>query len=142
MSDESMHHSMYHRVLRVSALVCACVLLFESGLVIESTRQLSLDTHSYLASVVGMSASVEPTELNTLTSELTEQKLALDAREAAIREREIEVGLAPGQATGNERMIYILSGILFVLLVLIILNYALDYLRYRERTQPFISRPV
>jgi hypothetical protein len=142
MTDASMQHSMYHRVLRVSAVVCACVLLFESGLIIEGTRQVSLDTHAYLANVVGMSASVEPTELNSLTSELTQQKLALDAREAAIRDREIEVGLAPGEATSNERAIYILSGILFVLLVLIILNYVLDYLRLREQKQVLISKPV
>ena len=128
---KSIEDSLYHRVLRVSAVVCACVLLFESGLVSPVTKQLSLHTHQYLANAVGVGASVEPTELNSLTSDLTKQRLALQAREQAVREREIEIGLVPGESS-QDTSIYILSGILFILLVLIILNYTLDYLRARE----------
>jgi hypothetical protein len=128
--------SLYHRVLRVSAVVCALMLLFESGLVSPVTKQLSVETHQYLANAVGVGASVGPTELNSLTSELTKQKLALEAREQAVKEREIEIGLAEGQSS-NETSTYVLSGILFILLVLIILNYTLDYLRAREN----FSRP-
>ena len=128
---KSIGESMYHRILRVSALVCAFVLLFESGLVSPVTKQLSVETHMYLANAVGVGASVDPTELNSLTSELTRQKLALEAREQAIKDREIEIGLAEGQSP-NETSTYVLSGILFILLVLIILNYTLDYLRARE----------
>lgn len=123
--------SSYHRVLRVSALVVAFVLLFQSGLVLESTRQLSLNTQNYLANAIGMSASVEPTELNTLTAELTAQRLALSAREAAVSEREIAVNLAQGGS--SQRSTYVLSAILFILLVLIIINYGLDFLRSREQ---------
>ncbi len=123
--------TMYHRVLRVTAVVCAFVLLFESGLVSPVTKQLSLETHQYLANAVGVGVSVEPTELNSLTSELTKQKLALQAREQAVAEREIEIGLAPGENPG-ETTTYLLSGVLFILLVLIILNYTLDYLRAKE----------
>ncbi len=130
---KSIENTMYHRVLRVSAVVCAFVLLFESGLVSPVTKQLSMETHQYLANAVGVGASVEPTELNSLTSELTKQKLALQAREQAVKEREIEIGLTPGQTPG-ETSTYVLSGILFILLVLIILNYTLDYLRAREIT--------
>ncbi|MBP6924597.1 MAG: hypothetical protein KBB78_03440 [Candidatus Pacebacteria bacterium] len=118
-------HSTYHRVLRVSALTCAFVLLFESGLVHSSTALLSQNTHQYLANAVGVGASIEPTELNMVTAELTAAKMELQ------REREINVGLAQGQ--GGNQAIYILSGILFILLVLIVLNYALDYLRYRDQ---------
>jgi hypothetical protein len=125
-----MKDSMYHRVLRVSAVVCALVLLFESGLVSSSTIALSQNTHLYLANAVGMSTSVEPTELNTLTAELTAQKRLLDQREMEIKEREIEIGLKPGAS--NDKAVYILASILFVLLVLIILNYVLDFLRSRE----------
>ncbi len=133
---KSVGDSLYHRILRVSALVCALVLLFESGLVSPVTRQLSVDTHQYLANAVGVGAAVEPTELNSLTSELTKQKLALEEREQAIKEREIEIGLSEGQSP-NETSTYVLSGVLFILLVLIILNYALDYLRARQT----ITRP-
>jgi hypothetical protein len=123
--------TMYHRVLRVSALVCAFVLLFESGLISPVTRELSQGTHQYLANAVGVGASVDPTELNSLTSELTRQKLALQAREQQIADREIEIGLAAGEPV-NQTSTYVLSGILFILLVLIILNYTLDYIRARE----------
>ncbi len=126
-----MRNSTYHRILRVSALVCAFVLIFESGLVSKSTAIISAGTHAYLASVVGMSASVQPTELNLLTAELTKKQTELAAREAALKEREIAVGVdASGQ--NNETAIFILAGILFILLVLIILNYILDYLRLKE----------
>jgi hypothetical protein len=123
--------TLYHRVLRVSAMVGAFLLLFQSGLVSPVTKQLSLETHQYLANAVGVGASVEPTELNSLTSELTKQKLALQAREQAVKEREIEIGLSPDETPG-ETSTYILSAVLFILLVLIILNYTLDYLRARD----------
>jgi hypothetical protein len=127
-------NSMYHRVLRVAALVTAFVLLFESGLVHHSTAILSQNTHQYLANAVGVGASVEPTELNMVTAELTAAKIELQ------REREINVGLREGQ--GNDNTVYILSGILFVMLVLIILNYTLDYLRYREQKSLRLTEAV
>lgn len=119
----------YHRILRVGAVVCAFVLLFESGLVFKSTARLSEQTHQYLANAVSMSAAVQPTELNSITAELTKQKQLLDAREAELREREIAVELnnAPTQ-----NATYILSSILFILLLLIITNYILDYLRAQK----------
>jgi hypothetical protein len=125
-----MKDSMYHRVLRVAAVVYALVLLFESGMISQSTAALSMDTHQYLANAVGMSVSVEPTELNMMTAELTNQKRLLDQRETTLREREIEVGLQAGGS--NERATYVLASILFILLVLIILNYVLDFMRTRE----------
>lgn len=123
--------SMYHRVLRVAAVVAALLLLFESGLVHQSTAYLALNTHYYLAQAVGMSAGVEPNELNSLTAELTKQQRDLAAREAAISEREIEIGLASGQ-NPNETSTYVLASILFILLVLIVLNYTLDYIRAKQ----------
>ena len=135
-----MRNSTYHRVLRVSAPVCALALLFESGMVASSTVRLSIDARQYVANAVGMSASVEPTELNMLTAELTSQKLALASREAAVAEREIAVGLAGTK--DNQNAIYILSSILFILLVLIILNYALDYLRLKEQAAALEQRTV
>lgn len=123
--------SMYHRVLRVAAVVAALVLLFESGLVHQSTAVLSSNTHRYLANAVGVGATIEPTELNTMTAELTAQKKALAEREAALREREIAVDLG-GSAT-DEQATYLLASILFVLLALIVLNYVLDFLRARQK---------
>lgn len=135
----AIQESMYHRVLRVSAVVCAFVLLFESGLLSESTAYLSMNTHQYLANAVGMSAQIEPTELNMFTAELTRQKTELDAREAALKDREIAIGL---NGRPNETSTYVLASILFVMLVLIILNYTLDYLRAKEQRQPAITKTV
>lgn len=127
-----LEQSMYHRVLRVAALVCAFVLIFESGLLSDSTEQLSQNTHSYLANAVGVGASVQPTELNRYTAELTARERELDEREAALNEREIAVELSTGGVAGNETATYLLASILFILLLLILLNYTLDYLRAKE----------
>jgi hypothetical protein len=121
-----LQNSYYHRTLRVASAVCAFVLLFESGLVVESTARMATNTHQYLANAVSMSAAVQPTELNSLTADLSKQKQLLDAREAQLREREIAVELNGGP---NQTATYVLSSILFVLLLLIITNYVLDYLR-------------
>jgi hypothetical protein len=136
-----MRNSLYHKVLRVSMLVSAFVLVFQSGVVSSSTRILSNNTTQYLANSVGAQVSVEPTELNTLTAKITAQKLALEQRESAIREREIEIGLEPGEARMAKET-YILASLLSVLLALIILNYILDYLRTRELKKPNVFSPV
>lgn len=112
-------------------MVCAIALVFESGILSESTAKISMDTHAYLANAIGMSASVEPTELNRYTAKLTSMERDLEAREAALREREIAVDLSSG-SSNNDTATYVLASILFILLVLILLNYALDYLRIRE----------
>lgn len=134
-----MQHSTYHRSLRVAVVVCAFVLLFVSGLVSQTTAQLSHNTHLYLANAIGMSASVKPTELNELTAELTAKERELAAREAALREREIAVNLSTGETASTDIATYILSSILFILLVLILLNYVLDYLRAKEQ---LLEQPV
>ena len=126
---QQLQNTNYHRVLRVSAAVFACILVFESGILFKSTALLSEHTHQYLANAVSMSASVQPTDLNTVTAELTKQKQLLDAREAALREREIAVELNGSQ---NQNGTYVTASILFVLLLLIVTNYVLDYLRSRR----------
>ena len=123
--------SLYHRCLRVAGVILAGVLLFDSGLLIPVTRELSDQTGKHVASVIGVGAAVEPTELNTLTAELTKQKQALDKREAALSEREIAVGLSSDVSPANQSgfSTYILSALLFVIVLLLILNYVMDFLR-------------
>jgi len=128
-----LENTMYHRVLRVSVVVAALLLVFESGIVSHTTLVLSMNTHNYLAQAVGMSASIEPTEINTITAELTKQRKQLDDREATLKEREIELGLREN-GSENETAIYVLSVIVFILLLLIITNYILDYLRMKDVT--------
>ncbi|MCA9359566.1 hypothetical protein H6781_01320 [Candidatus Nomurabacteria bacterium] len=125
-------HSMYHSVLRVSSLVCALLLLFESGIINETTTELSQNTHRYMANAVGMSVGVKPTELNTYTAALTQKERELEAREAALRDREISVNLSTDSNRETDTSTYVLASILFILLVLILLNYSLDYIRAKE----------
>ncbi len=127
-----MQGSMYHSVLRTSALTLALILVFVSGVVTPVTQQLSQQTERFLASAVGIYASVEPNGLNEVTAALTAKETSLAAREAAITERELSLGLNKDQVEG-EYTTYILSVILFILLVLIVTNYLLDYLRSRPK---------
>ena len=123
--------SWYHRGLRVSVLVVAMALVFDSGLLFPVTQQLSSQAGQYLANVISVGAGVIPTELNTVTAELTKQQRELDEREASLTERELAVGLRQSADGESSLSTYILSILLFIILVLIILNYALDMARER-----------
>jgi len=128
--DQSM---LYRSLLRVSLVVTALMLVFQAGLIDQRTSALYLESGQYMSAMVGMSASVAPTEQNLFTAELTRQQTLLAEREQEIAEREIELGLQAGAPTANTTTTYILASILFVQLLLIVLNYALDYLRSKER---------
>jgi hypothetical protein len=117
----------YHSMLRIAVCVCALVLLFDSGLIDESTARASSHAQDYVASAVGVKVGVAPNEVNVLTSRITELETEL-----ANKDREIAVGLNTGGTDAPIDMsTFILSVILFILLVLIILNYILDYVRSR-----------
>jgi len=112
----------------------AAVLLFQSGLIDERTTNAFDGATMYLGAAVGMSASVAPNELNSITAELTRQQQLLASREQALVEREIAVQRNPDRSSDvSMRTTYFLAAILFIQLVLIILNYGLDFLRARER---------
>ena len=122
--------SLYHKSLRISALTLALLLLFVSGIVHDTTAELADLTTNQLANAIGVSVGVAPTELNMMTAELSAWQRDLAAREEIVAEREIAVGLRTedGQMA-NDWSTFILATILFILLLLIILNYALDYMR-------------
>ncbi len=127
-------NSSYHSLLRIASAVVAVMLVFEGGLLSPVTAKLADQTELYLANAVGVSVGVAPTELNQMTAALTARDRELDERELAISEREIEVGINDGGSiVGLDSGTFVLATILFILLVLIILNYALDYARGRER---------
>ena len=121
-----MEKSAYHAFLRIASLTLALVLLFESGLLSPLTQDLSHQAGRHVASVIGINAAVEPTELNTLTAQLTERERDLRQREIAVQLKEETSDPATSTST------YILSILLFILLVLIVLNYALDYVRNKQ----------
>ena len=127
-----MKHSLYHIVLRTGALTLALLLVFDSGLLSPITARISQNTQEYVAAAIGMYAAVEPSELNQYTAELTARDRVLTEREQDIAAREIAVDLAQSGETPDYST-YIISVLLFVILVLIVLNYALDYMRAREQ---------
>ena len=123
--------SRYHKVLRVSALVAASILAFDSGYISSLTRDLSNNTIDYLASSLSsVSVAVPENELNVITTQLTARERELDAREAALKEREISSRNFTSPETDYST--YIISLILFLLTTLILLNYALDWLRAKK----------
>ena len=134
--------SLYHRALRIAAIVTALVMVFQSGLISDKTAYLATGTQSYLANAIGVSAGVRPTELNEYTAALTAKERELAAREAALTSREITVARQQQGGMGaSDQTTYVLAGALFVLLVLIVLNYTLDFLRQREQS-PVQTKPV
>ena len=140
-----LEHTVYHKILRIALVVMACVLVFESGLMSDATAHLSDTTEQYLANVVGVSVGVAPTELNQITAALTEKEQQLAAREAAIaqREREIDVSISHGtNGASVDTGTFILSSILFILLVLIVLNYVLDFIRATREARELTTAPA
>ncbi len=127
-----MSNTVYHSILRIAALTFAVVLLFDSGLLSPVTQQLSQGTQNYLAQSIGMYASVQPTEINQLTAELTKRERELAQRESAMKEREIAVDVRQQSSVGSSYSTYILSVILFIILVLLVINYTLDFTRARR----------
>ena len=127
--NKSLEHSLYHSTLRISVLVFTTVLVFDSGVVFEETRVFSTSTQQYLANVVGVKASVEPTQVNQLTARITELEGDLEEKE-----RLIAVSIKDNSTDEMDRSTLILSIIVGILLVLIILNYILDFVRMRKLT--------
>ena len=123
----------YRSFLRVSMLVSVFVLIFDSGLLFPVTKQFSDNTISYLANIgagVGATATVPQNEINILSAQIAEQQRVLDAREAILREREIATR-SYGTSANTDYSTYIMSAILFILTVLLVLNYAMDWARIR-----------
>jgi hypothetical protein len=133
-----LENSMYHKCLRVTTVIVAFVLMFVSGVVTETSARLSLSTQSYLANAVGVFVGVPENDVNRLTTRIAELEAQVVARDEAIRERDLAIGLQNG-AGSTDTATYVLSGILFILLVLIVLNYALDFVRYRQTYARFDS---
>ncbi len=127
-----MQVSRYHSFLRISVVTTALVLLFDGGFIVPITKEFADITILHVASVgSSVLASVPPNELNTLSAEISEQQRLLDAREAALREREIDAR-EYGEGSETDYSTYVISTILFILTVLLVLNYAMDWSRLKS----------
>lgn len=116
-------------------LVVAFLLIFDSGILAPITKQLADNTYSYLAAAgASMSANVPENEYNAFTAQLTEEQRRLDAREQALNEREI-AARSYGEGDATDYSTYILSVLLFIIVVLLVLNYVMDWQRARRYYQ-------
>jgi len=116
-------------------LVVAFLLVFDSGVLSPVTKQLADGTYSYLAAAgASMSANVPENEYNAFTAQLTEEQRRLDAREQALNEREI-AARSYGEGDTTDYSTYILSILLFIIVVLLVLNYVMDWQRARRYYQ-------
>jgi len=82
-----------------------------------------------LGSVVGMYAGVEPNEYNLLAQQLDQRNKELDAREAELAQQEV---LLKESVVSDRASIVYATAIGFLLLVLVVLNFYLDWKRGRE----------
>lgn len=121
----TLENTLYHSFLRIAICVLAVALVFDSGLLLKSTANISNQTQNYLASAVGVKVGVAPNEVNQLTGRITELETEL------AKERQISVNVGGDGSSAPDNSTFILSALLFIMLVLIVLNYALDYLRSR-----------
>lgn len=126
---KSLRYSIYHSALRVLVLVFAILLIFDSGLITDKSKFLSISTQQYLANAVSVQVGVAPTEVNQLTARITELE-----GELAVKERLIAVNLTENTSATMNKSTLVLSIIVFILLVLILLNYVLDFVRMRKMT--------
>ncbi len=126
-----MANTVYHKLLRVSALTLALVLLFVSGIFSPITKQLSGNAGTYVATAIGINAAVLPNEVNTLSAQLVQRQQELD-------QREIAVDLKESSQEKSDLATYIMSVLLFILLVLIVLNYVLDFMRARQNSKTVV----
>ncbi len=125
--SKSLETTVYHSLLRISVCVFAVLLVFDSGIVSQSTKVLSRGAQQYVANAVGITVGVSPNDVNVLTKRITELETELDRKD-----REIAVNLNNnnGANVGSfDTSTFVLSVILFILLFLIVMNYILDYLR-------------
>lgn len=121
-------------------LITAITLVFDGGFLFPVTKQLSDMTTEYVASIgSSVQASVPENEINRLTAQIAEQKRELDAREAALREREI-ASRSFDTSDAADYSTYILSSILFLLTLLIVFNYVMDFARMRTARQLVLER--
>jgi tetrahydromethanopterin S-methyltransferase subunit G len=82
-----------------------------------------------LGAVVGMYAGVEPNQYNLLAQQLDERSRELDAREAELAQQEVLIK----ETVGQERTsIVYATAIGFLLLLLVLLNFYLDWKRNRS----------
>jgi hypothetical protein len=112
------------RILFVGAFVASVIAFFTAD--VGGVRIVFRPAKDMVAQVVGVSAGVLPNEWNVVAQRLTQQSEALDERERIINEQEQALAERERQ---NTVATYLFTGIAFILLVLILINFYADWKR-------------
>ncbi len=123
----SLRYSIYHSFLRVGILTFAILLVFDSGLVSEQSKALSISTQEYLANTVSAQAGTLPIETNQPMVGAIESE-----GELAAKEHMITLNISENTSVTMDKSTLIISLIVSFLLLLILLNYVLDFIRTRK----------
>lgn len=106
----------YHSVLRVSALLLALALVVQSGVISPETQTFSHLAGQQFATVI--QATADP--------------LSPSDQVAQIAQTESTEATTPTTQAISQST-FLISGLLFIILLLIILNYILHHLRHKEQ---------
>lgn len=109
--------SSYHSVLRISALLLALALVFESGILSPATQSITHTAGVQLASII--EATTDGATYNE------------EARILIQKDNTSASGVSPSPLS---EVTFLLATSLFILLLLIVLNYILSYLRDHEKS--------
>lgn len=111
---------------KFTKLLVAVLMAATMGVVWQSVT-VALGPHGTVAGVVTSNANMPPNQYNTLNQQL-------ETKQAALRQQEIE--LLTTQHQRDRRIISYLFTVAGALLILIAINFYLDYRRSGSRSQP------
>jgi len=101
----------YHSALRVLVVCFAAILVFESGVLSPATKTIAHLAGEQMASVIRVSTDVTPYSIQQVQTERTQTSTVPEP---------------------ISKSTFLLSTLLFVLLLLLVLNYVLVHLRTKE----------
>ena len=96
-------------------------------------RQYTHTITSQLSSAVGILVGVQETPINKLAQELTNYEVELNNRETTLNERETVIIYEEEQSETIEKYVFVAIFIGLLVLVLVMLNFYLDWKRVKEK---------
>ncbi len=109
-------------------IITACIGIIAGGALYFSFSDLGGGALRQFGAVIGMYASIEPNEYNLLAQQLDERVKELDEKEAELKEQERQLVEEIERENDAKAVVYI-TAIGSLLLVLVLLNFYLDWKR-------------
>ena len=96
-------------------------------------RQYTYNITSQLSSAVGILVGVQETPINKLAQELTNYEVELNDRETILNERETSIIREEEQSKTTEKYVFVSIIIGILVLILVMLNFYLDWKRVKGK---------